>query len=68
MTPKEEADNLYRFSKSTILYFIKNISDEDLHLLSKQISLTQIKYTSDRINDKSTSLDILKIREEIEKL
>jgi len=65
MTPKENAEEILRLSKSTIRFFAKDISEKDLHLLAKQISLNQIKYTSDRVNDNSTPLDIFNIKREI---
>jgi hypothetical protein len=68
MTPKEKADNIFDFSKRTIKYFIKDIDNDTLNQLARQISLNQIRYTSDRINDNVSPLEIFNIKKEIEKL
>jgi hypothetical protein len=68
MTPKEQADNIFDFSKITIKYFVKDIDNDTLNQLARQISLNQIRYTSDRINDNVSSLEIFNIKKEIEKL
>jgi hypothetical protein len=68
MTPKEQADNIFDFSKRTIKYFVKDIDNDTLNQLARQISLNQIRYTSDIINDNVSSLEIFNIKNEIEKL
>jgi hypothetical protein len=67
-TPKQKADEIFDFSKRTIKYFIKDIDNDTLYQLAKQISLTQIRYTSDRIDDNVPSLEIFRIKQELEKL
>jgi hypothetical protein len=68
INPKEEAEKIFDFTKRTINYFVKDIDNDTLKQLAKQISLNQIKYTSDKFNDNSTSSDIFNIKKEIESL
>ena len=68
MTPKEKADKIFNVAKRTVDYFVKDIDNDTLYQLAKQISLTQIRYTSDRIDDNVSSLEIFNIQKEIEKL
>lgn len=68
MTPKEHAKDIYDFQKRTIKYFIKDVKDDDLHFLAKQISLNIVKYAIDRLNDKSDKIDISMVKSQIKKL
>jgi hypothetical protein len=67
-TPKEKADEIFDFSKRTIKYFVENIDNDTLNQLARQISLNQIRYTSDKINDNVSPLEIFRIKQEIELL
>lgn len=69
MDAKQHAQKIFDKQKFTIQYFLKNdISEDELYLLAKQLSLNVIRYATDRIEDKTTSLEIFNINKEIEKL
>lgn len=69
MEAKQHAKKIYDLQKFTIQYFLKqDFDEEELHLLTKQLSLNLIRYTSDKISDNISPLEIFNIKEEIENL